>query len=351
MRRSTPNTGFATGLKTSTYAYRFLELNGYPAIAVSRLRKTGMERCKDLYLKAWRHRESGQLRTALNIFQEGLALSRHLGHKGWISTLEKAIQLIVAELAVEEAIAPLAPEMRSKESMATRLLAQAQSRHAQGDHYGAMATYQEALQGAVQEEDTYSVAQCLNGMGLICLDWQQCSQAETYFCAASEALAELNAPMESAIAFHNWGLAHYQQAEFTGALRCFQQALDCWQAVEDTVGVAVTLDYLGRVYAQNHDYWLALGSFEAAIDVLNEMGIEQDVSDEAIALMGQIALLCEQTRHFDLALAYKADVLAAHQRAGHTSQLAAVWCHLGRLCQQLDYDVFAGHCYRQAGLV
>lgn len=351
MRRHMPITGFAACLDTPAYAHRLLDLQGYTRVAKHKNSPVGMQRCEELYVEGWRQQENGQLRAALELFQELALLGRYIGHSGWINAVDSAIQFVTTEIVVEEAIAPFAPEVAHGDLGIARLLAKACSLRTQGYGQQAMEIYQEALQNAVEGQDVLSTARCLNNMGLLCLDWQQYDKAEVYCRTATEALSEIEAPVERSIAFHNQGVAHFQQKHFEAALRCFQQALNHWQAVEDTVGVAVTLDYLGRVYAENHAYWLALGSFEAAIDVLNEFCLEDDIQDEAVDLMEQVSTLCAKTRHFDLALVYRADALQIYQMQQEIPEMVETCCHLSYLYQQMGYDAIAFYYLRQAALL
>lgn len=351
MRRPISIPGFTACLDTPAYAHRLLDLQGYSAMVERQRSEAGLQRCQDLYMAGWHQREQGQLRVALAVFQELSALSRQLEHPGWISAVDSALQFVAAEIAVSEAIAPLAPEITGLDSEIAGLIAKATSLRTQGYRQQAMEIYREALPEAVENHDVLNTARCLNDMGLIYLSWQQYEKAAAYCRTATEALSEIEAPAASAIAFHNQGIAHYQQQQFEAALRCFQQALNYWQAVDDTVGVAITLDYLGRVYAENHDYWLALGSFEAAIDVLNELRLEENVQAEAAVLMEQIAILCERTQHFDLALAYWIDTLAIYQRQQDVPRLIETWHRLGGLYQQMGYGAIALYCYRQLALL
>ncbi|MEM9503021.1 MAG: tetratricopeptide repeat protein [Cyanobacteria bacterium P01_E01_bin.43] len=307
-----------------------------------------LARCRALYLEGWQQVDRGQLERAQRAFQELLIWSRHCGHTGWTNAAEKATAALVAQTALATATQAINTAASATTLPSAQRCEEAAALYAQGHITLAKSTYQQALEAAVQEKCLLNVGRSLNGLGLLDLDRRRYRQAETELRAAIEVLADVEAPRQTAIAFHNLALVHYQQGDHAAAKAEFQQALSCWQTGEDSLELALTLDYLGRIYADEQAYWLALGSFEAAVDILVELTPYQDVRVEAAALMVQMAQLCEHTRHLDLAIAYLTAALETYQTLPLSQPLMIVLNRLGRLHQQAQRPAIARHYYHRA---
>ncbi|MGD1940824.1 MAG: tetratricopeptide repeat protein [Leptolyngbyaceae cyanobacterium] len=319
-----------------------------PTTAALHSSEFALARCRALYVEGWQQVDRGQLDRAQRAFQELLIWSRHCGHSGWTNAAEKAMATLVAQTALATATQTIKTAASATTLPSSQRCDEADALYAQGQISLAKTTYQQALEAAVQEQCLLNIGRCLNGLGLIDLDRRRYVQAETEFQAAIEVLADVEAPRQSAIAFHNLALVHYQQGDHAAAKVEFQQALDFWQTGEDSLDLALTLDYLGRIYADEQAYWLALGSFEAAVDILVELTPHQDVRLEAAALMVQMAQLCEHTRHLDLAIAYLTAALETYQTLPLSQPLLTVLNRLGRLHQQAQRPAIARHYYQRA---
>lgn len=312
---------------------------------------TGKRRCTYLYVQGWQHHERGDTDTALRAFQELLVRGRQTGHQGWISAAESAI----AEISPS----PMGhhPEAASRPALPLtgqcQLAADCQQAallHLHGYWSEAILAYQQVLTAATQADQGVAIAGCLHGLGLIYLDQRRYDLAESHLRAAVLVLADQAAPVLSAIAYHNLGLVHYQQSQYRQAQTCFQTALQHWQTTTDCLGVALTLDYLGRVYAHQQDGWLALGSFEAAIDVLNDLAQQTDVRPAAAALLMQIADLCERTQHPELAIAYWRETLEICQTLPAVAPSIVICQRLSHLHQQAGQTAIARHYLQQCAI-
>ncbi|MBE7384968.1 MAG: tetratricopeptide repeat protein [Leptolyngbya sp. SIO1E4] len=310
-----------------------------------------LDHCKILYIQGWQQQENGQSDAALATFQQLLIASQQLNQAALMQAALMAMQTILSELSegrVNPAELAAIPEAVVDTAELARLLALADDFYHQNQLQPALNTYQQALREAAAAQDAVSIGICLNGIGLVHLCWQRYPRADTYFYAAANILAETAAAAGHATALHNWGIANYCRGYTATARDCFQQALDRWQAGQDPLGEALTLAYLGRTYARDREYWFALGSFEAAVDLFHEISDEVDVRGEAAALMAQIALVCEQTRHFDLAIAYYLEAYDLYQAIDAEPDVAIVLHQLGRLHERVGNVAIALHYYRQS---
>ncbi len=302
--------------------------------------------CSRLYVQGWQHQAQGQLVGAQRAFQELLGMGREIGHQGWMIAAEQAIAAL-SKMAINTSNAdhqPLTPQDIEAAEQCNR----AAVLHTQGDWQAAIQAYQQVLSFATQAGHRLAMGRCLNGLGLIYFDQQQFARAETRFRAAIAVLEEVPVSHPRAIVHHNLGLAYYHQGQHQHAQTHFQAALELWQQNDDDcLGLALTLDYLGRVYAQQGDAWLALGSFEAAIDVLNDLSTDQDVRPDAAALLMQIANLCEQTRHFYLAIAYLQSALAIYQTLPFVAPEIVIWQRLSELYSKAGHPAIAGYYAQQ----
>ncbi len=299
--------------------------------------------CSQLYIRGWQYQEYGHGEAALRVFQELLIMGRQVGHYGWIVAAEQAIADLSAEApmvhATDTVHQPLTPPDLATADKCNR----AAVLHTQGAGQEAIRAYQKVLSYATQAGHHWAMARCLNGLGLVYCDQQRFALAETRFRAAMAVLADIAAPMQNAIVAHNLGLAHYEQGHYEQAQALFQKALECWQTGEDCLGLALTLDYLGRVYVHRGESWLALGSFEAAIDVLNDLQEEQDVRQQAAALLSQVAHFCEQKQHLYLAITYWQEALVIYQDGAAVVPDIVIWQRLGDLYAQAGYMAIARH--------
>jgi tetratricopeptide (TPR) repeat protein len=315
-------------------------------MTLNKPRPTGLDRCQRLYELGWQQVEQGQYEAALQTFQDLLVVSDRWQHGG----LQQAAHHALQELGVEP-VTTATVRIGALTSNGSSDTDPCEQRCAQGDSWvdqqhlaAALVAYQEALQGATAAENTWQIGQCLNRIGRVYQLQQAYDRAATYFRSAAHILVA-ESPAATAVAYHNEGLCYYAQQRYEAALECFKAALDHWQGVEDTLGVALTLDYLGRVYAHQQDYWLALGSFEAALDVLRGLSRQQDVRVEAADLLVQIAHLCEQTCHWDLAIVYWLDALTIAP-APNPAMQATVLSQAGQLHHRLGQTAIARHYYQ-----
>ncbi|NEQ44479.1 MAG: tetratricopeptide repeat protein [Leptolyngbya sp. SIOISBB] len=297
--------------------------------------------CSQLYIRGWQYQEYGHGEAALRAFHELLIMGRQVGHHGWVIAAEQAIAGLSADHPLPETADAWQNPLVSPDLQTAEKCNRAAVLHTQGAWPEAIQAYQKVLSYATQAGHHVAMARCLNGLGLIYFDQQRFALAETRFRAAVAVLADIAAPMQSAIVSHNLGLAHYEQGHYDQAQTEFQKALECWQTGADCLGLALTLDYLGRVYAQKGESWLALGSFEAATDVLNDLVGDQDIRQAAAALLSQMAQFCEQKQHLYLAITYWQEVLAIYQDCSTAAPCIVIWQRLSDLYAQAGYPAIA----------
>lgn len=299
--------------------------------------------CSQLYVRGWQYQEYGHSEAALRAFHELLIMGRQVGHHGWVIAAEQAIAGLALEPPMTATADTLSNTATNHDWETAEKCNRAAVLHTQGAWQAAIQAYQQVLSYATQAGHHIAMARCLNGLGLIYFDQQRFALAETRFRAAVAVLADIAAPLQSAIVGHNLGLAHYQQGHDESAQAAFQRALEYWQTDEDGLGLALTLDYLGRVYAHKGEAWLALGSFEAATDVLNDLAEDQDIRQAAAALLSQMADFCEQKQHRYLAITYWQEVLAIYSTGSAIAPCVVVWQRLSDLYNQAGHPAIARH--------
>jgi len=331
-------------LPAMTFAPRFRQVAAQPSQC------TDIHDCRVLYVQGCRQQDHGDRQAALTTFQTLLTASQQQRHSGLAQAARLAIQTLETEMENDlGAIAAVPPPAPSPE--VDRLLAVGQSLHQEGHLSTALETYQAALPLAAIAEDPVQIAACLNGMGTVHLERQQFDRAETLFRAAAHILAETREPDRAAVVLHNWGLALLSQGKTEQAFHQFQRALESWQAGADTLGVALTLICLGQLYAQKQENWFAMGSFEAAADVLRGLAVQGDVRSVAACLLESMAHLYEQTAHETVAIAYLMDALALRMSLRTLDLVTLTLYRLGTLHQRLDHRAIAHHYYRRIAAV
>lgn len=319
------------------------------AIGQQQCNHPNLAQCRALYQRGWRQQEEGDWDLALESFQQLLLDSQQLRHGGLVQAALLAIQTSLVSDSAEalpKAARPLAIASASKEL--AQLLSLGEALCHQEQLQLALVTYQKALRQATLLEDTVGIGVCLNGISMVYTELQDYLKAETYCYAAANILADSNTPIVYAAVLHNWGMVSYYQGNNTEAMDCFHQALAAWEEGQHPLGEAMTLTYLGRTYARNHDYCFALSSFQAAALLFETLDEGIDIRLENASLIEQVAQLCEHTHHPDLAIAYYLDAYALYQDCDAVSNALIVLQRLGSLHEEMGSVAIALHYYRQA---
>jgi tetratricopeptide (TPR) repeat protein len=310
--------------------------------------RTDLEHCKNLYVRGWQQFAQGFHENAINTLHQLMIESQLLNYTYLTQAAIEAIEIINISQQAPRIDVRSAPDSAENVVKVEQIISLADDLYHFRLLQPALEIYQQALQQSVFEQDICHISMCLNGIGQICIDRRQYRQADVYCRAATCLLTNANAAAHHAHALHTLGMVYYRQHLNDRALAHFLQAMDLWQGTGDSHGEAETLTCMGRTYVRKQEYWFALASFEAAIDLLQESSHTEDVDGKLAVLLEQVAQLCEQTHHFDLAIAHYLDTYHLYQHLQVPSHAARVLQRLGQLHEKLGNFAIALHYHDQA---
>lgn len=301
-----------------------------------------------MYNMGWQEYDINHCENALESFQIALIAAQQQGKDTYIVGALQAIAWILDHgKSRPPAIEPCFREasVTAEQELLANLLGRATVRHGINDWRRALSLYQQALEIAKQQQALKEIGLCLNGLGLIYLSRHQFERGQTYSQAAIAIAEDIGNRPILATAAHNLGVALYWQQQYNRALSAFGQAQRVRHQLGDNVGEALTLDYMGRIYACQQAYMFALSCYQAALECYSAAD-QSTLQRQIAALKEQMALLCEQTHHYDLAIAYYLEALDIFQACGeHRSAILMQHC-LARLHEVAGQTAIALHYYQ-----
>lgn len=292
---------------------------------------------KALYRQGWQHQQAGAWGAAADCFCRLLRVD----HPGLVQAALRALAELDTAVSGSIVAHPV-----STAPTALTLLRTAQVLHRRGQTKTALATCRQALQQASLSHDDHTTGLCLATLGALYTNQGKFLQAITR-CRAAVHLLATAAPSSQAMAHHNWGVVLYKQGQFEAAQDQFQQALYQWQQTHAPLAEATTLAYLGRSFACQGQYWLALGCLESAGDLRPAeatapawIGLMAEVEEE-------LALLCERTGHDNRAITHHLRAVSLYQAMENMAEGAVVLHRLGQLHERLGHVTLALIYFRQ----
>jgi tetratricopeptide (TPR) repeat protein len=262
--------------------------------------RTGDQQAQGMIMSnlALMHAESGELKRAIELYQQALEIHRKAGnsagesealnHLGMayaaLGDYGRAIELSAQSLAVVRNAAQPSGDRRNEVSALSRLGAL----HAQlGEPLRAIEFYEQALKIQSGRKDRRDDGALLSGLGA----------------------------------------AYGQSGDFKRAIELYQQALPIQQEIRDTAGMSSTLGNLGAVYAQMNDFRRAIDYYSKALELEQQMENPQGAS----AMMDNLGLAYIQLRDFDRATDWLRQALAIQQKIGARQEEGLTLGYLGHI--------------------
>lgn len=306
-----------------------------------------------LYTLGWHQFDEGQIELALETFQKLLIGAQQSNDGIKMEMALNGIGFIHQDFEIQQAAeAPITTtvEIEDFESPATpeALLGIANHYHVTGNYEQALTYYERTLYQATQQQRVTQMGLCLNGMGLIYRKLRNYERSHTYSQAAVQMFEEAGDRTYQAAALHNLGITCYRLQRHSQALSHFEQALSLRNTLRDLLGESMTLACMGQVYASRQEFLFALGCYQAALEACREFGQQVNVAQEEGILLGQIARVCEQTDHQDLAIDYYLEALEKLQHEEASYGTTIILNRLGRLHERLGHHAIALHYYHEA---
>lgn len=309
-----------------------------------------------MYEVGWQEYDNAHMEVALESFQTVLIVAQQQQDQAYMAGALNAIAWILDHGEIEPSLAEPAPMIPAPSTqpdpiepeLLSDLLALANYHHTTDDWQQALDLYQQALELANCHQALTEMGLCLNGLGLIYLSLRNFDRAQTYTQTAVAIFEETGDGAFLAAATHNLGVALYWQHHYAAAIQVFSQSQQLRHQMADTLGEAITLDYMGRAFASQRDFMFALSCYQAALECYSEITDCDGIEMQIAILQGQIAILCEQTHHRELAVGHYLDALATFQDNAEYSSATLMQHRLARLHETSGRTTMALYYYEQA---
>jgi tetratricopeptide (TPR) repeat protein len=317
------------------------------------------------------HAALGQVRRAIEYYEQALAIAREIGNR-WgegadlgnlglayaaLGQVRRAIEYYEQALAVAREVSAASTE-GSPEWTA--------GRRGEGNHLGhlglayaalgeprrAIEYYEQALTIAREIGDQQGEANRLVNLGFACRNLGQALQAIAYYeqalvisreiCTAStEASPEWAAGRRGEEnALGNLGLAYADVGEARRAIKYYEQALPIARELGDRQSEGNHLNNLGLAYADLGEPRRAIEYYEQALAVAREMGDRQGEGNGlgnlglAYADLGDARQAIE---HYEEALAISQEIGDRRNEGNHLSYLGAAYYAVGEAWRAIEY--------------
>lgn len=214
-----------------------------------------------------------------------------------------------AERHLEEALLLLAPDRPVDRSEILRRLGTLRAER-RGDYAGALERYEEGLHLLAGQRATGTHAGILLDLARISFRQGLYDRCTTYCQQAIELLSGATSAREEALAHSLTSLCLFRQHRYAEAIIAQQRALELRTAIQDTAGMAASLNSLGNVYKETGEWETARYCYGEALDACERTG------DLGMAALMRFNLgdLAQKLGELPRALALAREVHAAFER-------------------------------------
>jgi DNA-binding CsgD family transcriptional regulator len=152
-----------------------------------------------------------------------------------------------------------------------------------------------------ESNHTESIAQAINGLGVIASKKGALAQAISYFQSSANLYQQLNLPKEYAQQLVNLGDMFTQKSDYATAISYYNQAIAQFEKIKDKQSLAATYNNLGNLYNKKKDNKQAIANFEKAI-ALAEFSNEKNFK---VIIAKNLSSIYEEMGNSEKALAYR----------------------------------------------
>ena len=216
-----------------------------------------------------------------------------------------------------------------------------------GEYETASAFTAEALRKSEGADYLPGIAGCRNIQGNIAFQQDDYLGAQKRFEQARAIYQELQDAPQIARCLLNLGNTTFFQGEDNQAQARFQDALHAYRQAGDRLGVASALLRLGNVRRQQGSYSNASEYLLESLTCFQDMGHRQG----AAGSLGALGMLARFQNHSDQAQQYYTDALAIFQSIGSQRGVAVCILNLGEVAQAQGDTALAASHFQQAMLL
>jgi CHAT domain-containing protein/TolA-binding protein len=219
-----------------------------------------------------------------------------------------------------------------------------------------LTTYPESAQAAAAQ---YGIAACHYGMGEVekakqalqtvidnYPDSEYAAQAQQNLQTLEQSPAATSVPeaASSCDALLQSGITLYRQANYRDAVQKFQEALTCYQEIDDRQGEGNSLGNLGNAYLSMEQYTTAIEYYEQALAIARDIGDRQGEGTR----LGNLGLAYRSMGQYATAIEYYEQALAIARAIGDRQGEGTRLGNLGNAYGAMGQYVTAIEYYEQA---
>jgi predicted ATPase len=220
---------------------------------------------------------------ARSLYEESLTLYRELGDKPGIALCLKSLGIIVQHAAtfgepfrepptlLEESLA-LYREMGDKAGIASCAVDLAYTLKRQGDYVTASSLYEESLALATELQNKVHIDLCLNHMGLMAYDQGDYSAARSLLEQSLAMGRELGRKNMMASSLSLLAIVAHEQGDSTTACSLQEESLALCRDLGDNYQIAVALSNLSEFTQYSSDWSAARSLYEESLALFREIG-------------------------------------------------------------------------------
>ncbi len=271
---------------------------------------------------------TGQFDTALETYQQVLALRRELDDKAGIAQTLNNMGDVYSDrgqysqaLDVLQQALALRRELRDRAGTSQTLNLIGFVYRRQKQYSEALELHEEALQQAQNAGDRSEVGESLHNIAAVYTSQGQLDSALDFYERAMAIREEVGDRRDLGRTLNNMGAVYFNLGNYDKALEIYQEALTIRKEIGDRAGVARLLNNIAFLYRQKGEDSQALKFFEEAISTLEEIADNQSLGRiyNVIAQLYQ-----EQTQPAKALEAYEKAFQAALQAEDKTAQISAL---------------------------
>jgi tetratricopeptide (TPR) repeat protein len=172
----------------------------------------------------------------------------------------------------------------------------------------------------------------------------QWSEAGNHYQNSIDIFLAIDDSVKLAAAYNNLGLVQSFQGNYDNSLEAYTRSLDYEMAIGNAIGIAQCYQNIAIVFAAGNQQNKALEFYDKALQVY----LEEEALEDAAAIYNNMAAIYSEDKVFDKAEAYYGKALAVYRRLRNGQFEARVLCNIGALkMRQEQYDQ-ASHLIERA---
>ncbi len=257
----------------------------------------------------------------------------------------------------------IADDTRNKKILPQVEILRAKSRRYSGIVHSQLGNYEESLEhystagdilnriknlyndnAPFRNEVDIKIAKLSNNTGVVYSRMGLFAMAREHYQDALDIYTEIDDSVSIAVAYSSMGIIEARQANLWEALTYFQEALALYTSINDVEGMAQSYNNIGGIYFQLQNWNEALRLYKKAFEAFSEL----QMSHRVAATLGNIGLTYQNLHDFDKALEYLERSLQIREEHNYKGEMVESYNNLGTLHAELEDFEKAGFYYQKS---